>query len=327
MSKRKEHTRHHYIPQCYLRNFTEDGKCVWVYDKARSKSYHTAISSICYKDDFYKIEKESLPQTNEKINELTIETEFFAIGIEKYYSQLLCEIITAIDEAISVGDIPRTIIDRSVKQALSKQIAIQFLRLPEVREAQENMQKVISQSVGNFLRRNRLYDTDGAKKVLKQVEIPQDPVLNHCLVGYGNENLVNEFANKLCNNYWNIYVTTGDYFYTSDFPISVEPYVGGVQEECMGLAQYGGVVTFPISKKILLKIMDCRYFSDYGESDGRCFIAEPMFVRQENIRQYLYAREIVVSANNNLSFLSFIKQINGNEVSEHPNYGFSSNWI
>ena len=90
MSKRKEHTRHHYIPQCYLRNFTEDGKCVWVYDKARSKSYHTAISSICYKDDFYKIEKESLPQTDEKINGLTIETVFFARGIENIW---LCNVL------------------------------------------------------------------------------------------------------------------------------------------------------------------------------------------------------------------------------------------
>jgi hypothetical protein len=42
--------KHHYIPQCYLSNFSCDGKAIWVYNKKERKAYLTSVDKIFQKN-------------------------------------------------------------------------------------------------------------------------------------------------------------------------------------------------------------------------------------------------------------------------------------
>ena len=79
----KEYRNHHYIPECYLTNFTEDGKGIWVYDKKNGKTFQQSISNIFFKKDFYRINEEDIPDNLKgEINPLSLEKDYFANEIE-----------------------------------------------------------------------------------------------------------------------------------------------------------------------------------------------------------------------------------------------------
>ena len=59
-----------------------------------------------------------------------------------------------------------------------------------------------------------------------------------------------EFADTIANNIFVFWVSNEKDFYTSDFPIVVSPHVQNVRPMYMGLAQYGGELTFPLSPGI-----------------------------------------------------------------------------
>ena len=83
------HKSHHYIPQCYLKNFSENGICLFVYNKDYSKSYVQAINKTCCIKDFYTLPK---IYCENQLEPLFLECEYFAKEIEPKYSVLLNKI-------------------------------------------------------------------------------------------------------------------------------------------------------------------------------------------------------------------------------------------
>ena len=84
------HKSHHYIPQCYLKNFSENGICLFVYNKDYSKSYVQAINKTCCIKDFYTLPK---IYCENQLEPLFLECEYFAKEIEPKYSVLLNKIL------------------------------------------------------------------------------------------------------------------------------------------------------------------------------------------------------------------------------------------
>lgn len=41
--------KQHYIPQCYLRLFSNDQKHIWTFDKIKGSDYSSTITDICTK--------------------------------------------------------------------------------------------------------------------------------------------------------------------------------------------------------------------------------------------------------------------------------------
>lgn len=248
------------------------------------------------------------------------EPNFFAEEIEVDYSKLLRYTVNDINKTLLELPPENIEFDYEYKRHMAKHIAIQFLRLEEIREAISYNINDMKQAIKGLLERSNLYDKECAKSMQKSIEASEDEVLNHFFFSYGDEELIKTYTNQLCKNYWTMYISQGSYFYTSDFPISVSPEKKDVQLECMGLAQEGGVVIFPISKNILLKIRDCRHFTDYKNLDCKCCPATEKLVRQENIRQYLYAKELVISPTNHFEIPQFMNSYNGKELFMHPNF-------
>ncbi len=71
--KKETHIKQHYLPQCYLRNFSPNGKFVYIYDKIVHKPFSNSLDSIASFDYFYEIPKKYL---SEKFN-IPYETKYF----------------------------------------------------------------------------------------------------------------------------------------------------------------------------------------------------------------------------------------------------------
>ncbi len=322
----KENTRQHYIPQIYLSNFSNDGKGVWVYNKTRSKKYITSTDKICYKDDFYSLGEQIIEESEGLLNRLSIEKKFFARNVEIELSTILKQLVESVDENIRKNPRSCLFIDEHSKRLIAQHIAIQFLRLPELREYLEKFERSLIRAV------KKITDCDNCRKASNYNEIEdfltrkRDPAFEHFDMGFGAEELINDYSERLVNNFWEFYINPNGDYYTSDFPIVVEPHVKNTELECLGLAMYGAEVTYPITKKLLLKIWDNRYFPQKKENDGCFLYATDKFVRYEKIRQYLFAREIVISPIDDFSLPELITKIEGKEVSYHPNFICVNNW-
>lgn len=69
----------HYIPQCYLRQFSPDDKnkrFLYAYSKRNSKSFKIAISKVCGINNFYDLSDEYLAKDSEQeLNRLSLESD------------------------------------------------------------------------------------------------------------------------------------------------------------------------------------------------------------------------------------------------------------
>ena len=87
----------------------------------------------------------------------------------------------------------------------------------------------------------------------------------------------------------------------------------------MGLAQYGGELTMPLSPEIVLSVYDRDYFKDKESLDG-CFIkADAREVRRQNLMRYYYASRHVFSYKNDFSLIDFSYRLSGKHIFMKPN--------
>ena len=87
--KKKLNTRHHFIPQCYFRNFSSSKTSIYAYDKLESKTFSLAIGKICCKDEYYSVlAKNVINKDSSREKELIVEKDFFADFIEPQFNIL-----------------------------------------------------------------------------------------------------------------------------------------------------------------------------------------------------------------------------------------------
>lgn len=127
------------------------------------------------------------------------------------------------------------------------------------------------------------------------------------------------FAEAIANNIFVFWVSPEKDFYTSDFPIVVSPHIEDVRPMYMGLAQYAGELTMPLSPEIVLSVYDREYFKDKESLDG-CFIeADAKEVRRQNLLRYFYASRHVFSYKNDFGLIDFAYQLKGKHIFMEPN--------
>lgn len=301
--------KQHYIPQCYLRLFSDDKKHIWTFDKEKGQEYSSTISDVCTKNDFYTI-SDNYISDNEDISSLSIEKDFFADEYEPKFSEYLLNINNMAIEAIQKSS-NIIVLNDEQKNEFAKQIAIQWLRLPSIRYDNESTFEEFMPSMINLF-------SEGLAKEKNNPDIAKlnikasiaDKSVYHAKCTFLDDDLVDFYANKLSNNIWIFsYSCDGD-FYTSDFPITVSPHVQGVRPICQGLAQYGAELTFPLSKNLALIIWDKEFFKDKLNDDLSLKIATPKEIRAFNAVRYAYAQRQLFCNRNSFDVVKFLSKIN-----------------
>ncbi|WP_337670284.1 DUF4238 domain-containing protein [Prevotella pectinovora] len=314
--------KQHYIPRCYLKRFSENKKSIYTYDKQHSKKYNASLMSVCCEDDIYTFSEEFVKRNKEEgnctINRLSIETDHFAHTVEPLYIQLLNQINKIKEEWVTGKD--HYTLNFYEKKELALHIVTQYFRLPQIGDT----------LVDNYIRMERA-SIDMMKELMakqtnnddyKKIKINptcEKPALHANLSYLDNETLM-MFANAIANNIFVFWISKGNDFYTSDFPIVVSPHVKNVRPMFMGLAQYGGELTMPLSPGLALSVYDRSYFKNKEDIDGAFVNADDKEVRRQNYLRYMYATQHVFSYKNDFSLIDFIYELEGAHPFWSPNY-------
>lgn len=314
--------KQHYIPRCYLKRFSDNDKSIFTYDKQQSKAYPASMMSVCCEDDMYSISDSYIEKNNKEtgshLNRLSLEHSHFANSVEPMFSQLLQSIDVIKDEWISQREQYR--LQFKEKRELALHLVTQFYRHPQLKDSTVDdylrMEKAEIDMIKWILAKEKGDESINDLKIDVQCEAP---VLHAQLTYLNNETLM-DFADAIASNIWMFLVSKNSDFYTSDFPIVVEPHVKNARPMYMGLAQYGGELTYPLSPNLMLVVFDKVYFKEKEEYDYTFSIADDKEIRRQNMLRYFYAKRHVFSSKNDFSLIDIIYKVGGHHIFMNSNF-------
>ncbi|MCU7695273.1 DUF4238 domain-containing protein [Haoranjiania flava] len=313
----KENVRQHFIPQCYLKNFSENEKFVFVYSKTNDKKgYAQSIAKTAYKDYFYAIPEKYLnKEILLDIDSNFIEKKILAENIESLYSELLNKIVQAAS-AWTFSKSKKEIFTNKERDLFAALIAIQYLRMPNIRDmywqAQRKAQKERNEIVQAFKKVNG--DIDDSEAVALNIDDDYAPVLHSGL--FLDEKLIADMQALLIKKNWRYRVATNGTVFTSDNPILLKPHLKNQIAFYEGFAMKGVEVIFPISKNIILTIWDEAVFPNYKSENNAFSVLTDAELRQYNCYQYIWANEEVYSTRNDFKLIELLKLSNGDVTKE-----------
>lgn len=313
--------KQHYIPRCYLKQFSDNPKSIYTYDKINSKAYSASLMSVCCDDDIYSLSDAFVKESNEKsgghINNLSIEKDHFAHFVEPEFSKLLREIDLIKSEWMSGKEQYHLLFVE--KREIAFHLVTQFFRLPEIKESTIDDYVRMEQAEIDMIKHilAKQYDDDSFEKMKIDIEC-EEPAL-HADLTYLNSDMLMNFADVIARNIWIFQVSPNADFYTSDFPIVVEPHVQNARPMYMGLSQYGGELTYPLSPSLLLTVYDREYFHSMSDKDTVFVIAPDKEVRRQNMLRHFYARRHVFSYHNDFRLIDMISAIKGQHIFQQCN--------
>ncbi len=309
MSKKKQHTVHHYIPQCYLRNFTSMEKGIYTYNKARSCSYVSPIDSVCAIDNFYRV-ADFNAQTEEEA--LSIECDYLANAAESTYNDVLKKTIEDKEAWILDNNFLLPIED---KVNLAYMIAIQYLRMPHIRKTTMSLYRQFADVEERIVKQIAAKEENNPEIINLRINKKFDEASIHAQSTFMNDELLLDFCVGMSRNYWSILVSRDREFYTSDFPIIITPHQQGVRPTHLGLTQYGSEVSFPLTKDMLLVMWEKEYFHHKNSIDRTFQWASEIEISKYNFLRYAYAQNDVYSFKSDFGMIDFWKRlIDGNTI-------------
>jgi len=262
--------------------------------------------------------EENNKETGSYLNRLSLEHSHFANSVEPMFSQLLQSIDIIKDEWISQREQYRLQFEE--KRELALHLVTQFFRHPQLKDSTVDdylrMEKAGIDMVKCFLAKEKDDESINDLKIDVKCEAP---VLHAKLTYLNNETLM-DFADAIANNIWMFLVSKNGDFYTSDFPIVVEPHVKNVRPMYMGLAQYGGELTYPLSPDLMLVVFDREYFKEKEEYDCTFSIAVDKEIRRQNMLRYFYAKRYVFSSKKDFSLIDMIYKVEGRHIFMNANF-------
>lgn len=312
--------KQHYIPRCYLKRFSDNNKSIFSYDKINSKSYQASLMSVCCEDDLYSLSEsyvEECIKQQDNLNTLSIECDYFSKKIEPLLAQYLGQLDVIQDGWVKGTE--RYRLNYLEKRELALHIITLYFRIPHVMNAMIDNHLRFERAEADMIK--HILSVQTSNKAFNELELEiscEKPVL-HAQISYLNDELLMDMANILANNIYVFFVSENNELYSSDFPIVVNPYVPNIKPICMGLAQYGGELTMPLSPSLSISIYDRKYFKDKEELDSCFIIANDEEILRRNWRIYLYAKRHVFSLKNDFRMIDVLYEKEGKHVFYSPN--------
>lgn len=257
--------RHHYVPKCYLKNFSEDGIQIFTHIiNSNREPKLISINDVCVEKDFYTLPKEYQELGLKKD---LIETEFFCERIEPRFSKSI-SLIKGLRDVAYKHDGPIGF-DLGEKERISilYMLLIQYFRGP----------------------RHKGIHSDGTTM----------NALQHAYSTYANEVLMTSLVNKLNSNYWIIRVNPFNNFMTSDEPVVViDNQKMQRRGENFTKAKIGNkhtAVFFPLTYDIMLEIYDKEEFPEAQRVNNTVQTTNEEYQRRLNGYQYINATKFIFS--------------------------------
>ncbi len=314
----KQTKRQHYVPRCYLKWFSSDGKSIHTYDKKLSRQYDAAMMAVCFENDLYTISDEFVAKNNSEpgtstINRLSIEKDFFSKDVEPNLDLVLRQLDEIREDWIMGRE--QYYLNSKEKLEVALHLVSLYFRHPLLIESAVDDYMRMERASLDMIKEMMAVQTgeDGYRKLQIELEC-EKPVLGANLTFMSNE-LLMQFAEAIAKNIFVFWMSTDNVFYTSDFPIVIYAHEKNVRPMYMGLAQYGGEVLFALSPKLALSIFDRECFKSDEDLDGCFILAQDKEIKHHNLLQYVYAQRHVFSLNKDFRLIKFLYKQSGNK---HP---------
>lgn len=313
--------KQHYIPKCYLRRFSNNENSIFAYDKTTSKRYNASLKSVCCVDDLYSLSDEYVEKTKEEkgqvINNLSIEKEHFAKCVEPMYAQILEQIDGIKDDWVTGEEQYKLCYNEKLELALH--IATQYLRHPLIGEAEVDNYLRFEQASVDMFKHIMAKQTGNEQFDQLKIKVECEKPAAHAMITYMDFDQLMKCADLLAKDIFVFWISKGDDFYTSDFPICVVPHVKDTSCSYSGLVQYGGEIMMSLSPSLAISIFDRDYFKEKENMDSCFVIANDKEIRRHNFMNYFYAQRHVFSYKNDFSLIDSAYHINdGKHIFKTP---------
>ncbi len=325
--KKRENKIQHFVPQCYLRNFSPNDIYVFIYDKIEKKSFRNSVDKIAYEDFFYELPEKFIQNISElPFGTKFYEKEFFANNVESLFSKLLEKIVNT-GRLWSEKEYSFEIFNNEDKSLFAQLIAIQYLRMPNIREKYSDATKktidVEQKILKSFLSQQNPDLKDSFDSINVEYDKTYDPILHSEM--FANADFFVGMAEQLMNKHWIFYYTPDKDFFTSDNPILIKPHIQNQRPFYGGFGMKGAEIIFPISSSILLSILDEKYFENIEcKTDSFNKISDKK-KREYNFYQYMFSNRQTYSYNNDFSLIKALKSINNGKEFFGPKAKISVN--
>lgn len=318
--------KEHYVPQCYLENFTSNGILIEVFDKWKLQARNNQnIRDVAMENFFYDLDllglmdkkleddkKDKMRTDLLKIvgtdkwedveaiigNKKYIEKEHF-IGIEGAYSRVLKSIIQksyggskwVIENCRAMAEYEKTL--------MSFFIATQVIRTKKFRET---LGDIVEGAIQTLAYKSQMHEKDAKPKEAFQVKADKDFIkLQHSMMILQPEPIL-QLAEILESHVWIMCVNkTQMPFYTSDEPVVKIAHKKDKFISHSGFASEGIEIAFPLSPYLLLCMFDKKEYG--GLFNDRQFyeMYDLEEVKYYNKHQILHSYRCVYSVSQDFS--------------------------
>lgn len=290
----------HYVPQSYLRQFTDRNDQMWVFDKIEKNQFQTNIDNVACERYFYDIPKEiSMKDSERQIIEKTLQR------IDYDLPKAIEYLIQSVEET--------KVFEPALKFKLAYFVHMQRLR---TRSFRENNKKVIENAVQKI--------TDRMKPVTQKA-MPDVPVYDYDInvsidekMAWSlqtklmfDEEMLNESINVLSRHVWTVGIAAPNHsFYTSDNSVAMQSHI---YSRFIGIKVPGIEISCPISPQHTLLIFDRTSFRKHEYLDCRTTILDEERMKHYNCLQFCQSHRQIYSLNSDFSFAEYLCQ-------EYPSY-------
>jgi hypothetical protein len=320
--KGKPNRRQHYLPQCYLRNFSENGQFVWTYNKHRSKKYRQSLGKAGQHEDFYKIPEKYNAGHEDNLDPNFIETDFFANYIEGPYDVLLKTINKDAEEWL-IHRHENNVLSQADKELFAAHIAIQFLRMPYIRDKYWDFLEKSSAKRLDVIKAFAIAEFPEHKNSIEGMSIEYDEAGKSIIHAdfFADQEIVNDYQDAILDKHWIFYVTTDKSIYTSDTPILRKPHLNKTPFLMEGFAMPGVEIIFPLGSSVMLTMWDKHHFDVEPGAENKFHLISRKELQQYNLHQYCQSSGEVYSRSDNFHLIESVVAMNdGKEVSTRKSY-------
>lgn len=242
----------HYVPQFYLKGFTDNKKQVWAFDKATLKSFASSSTNLASESYFY----------DQEILDKALGKNF----IEKALEEVEGKTAPLLKKLLKDLDIGRAFsIDRETKVQLCEYLTIQLIR---TREHRHGLSHIINATCQGLLENGHITEEQAKEMGL---EADPDMVKRYQLAQLmPTEPLRQQLPIILASHIWLLYKNeTGMPFFASDHPVARKPHIIASVPSFIGSGQKGIEIAFPLSPKYLLRLCERSHFHELEQNENK----------------------------------------------------------
>lgn len=272
--------RHHHVPKVYLNNFVDKQGKVAVWDKRKSRLFHSSVAGIAVENNFYTLHKSPDPYAWERT---------YATGIEPLMGRLFRRINTQTNMLTQSGS---QILSSQDKRQLAEIMIVQLLRGKQGREFQEKVFKEQMSSVIAKVERRFHGFTPGQRKEVARFQSDNYYFKNTSNIVITNPQRVRTYTDLLAERDFVIYRLLGDReFLTSDNPVMfINMVTGDATPFASGLLDTDTIIYYPLTPKLLVSASAKGTFAGVMTCKDQCLIdidshSEEAFITNINALQ------------------------------------------